>query len=372
MLAALVNAPNLITNADANLTAATWNVVKATTAAHTVTLPAPAAGVLVGVRVTGDSTKLVTLSQHAADLIDGQAARVMWAGEKAVLLSDGTNWFKVAGLTIPMRCLMTLSAVQSGIASDTGTTINLDTASVDNTGLMADTTNHKITIQRAGVYAMVPLFRLNSTTASMNRMASSFWVNGGALQYKGIGECTTANGATYATVANPSLFSFSAGDYVQLNAFLHPSDGANQSAYGNGTTERPTATAPRRAVTCPLWSNPHGSAHRRDFGPVPPGTTRPRRDGPGERRRRRERAADHVLGRGGARLAADPAAARRGDGGPGDRLPPAAGPGGRPGAAVRPGRHGDGAAGDLPGRGADRRAGVRPAARCQSGMRDEG
>jgi hypothetical protein len=228
MLAALVNAPNLITNADANLSAATWNVVKATAAAHTVTLPAPAAGVLVGVRVTGDSTKLVTLSQHAADLIDGQAARVMWAGEKAVLLSDGTNWFKVAGLTIPMVCTMRLgTATGYTVADSVATKVQLDTAEVDNTGLMADTANSRIVAQRPGKYAVNGLVLWNSLAADATIVATKVYQNGTTLFQTG---AQASHVGFPAIPAMQSSVAVASGDYFEL--YGRQSSGANESFYG--------------------------------------------------------------------------------------------------------------------------------------------
>jgi hypothetical protein len=233
MLAALVNSPNLITNADANLSSATWNVVKATTAAHTVTLPAPAAGALVGVRIDPASTKLVTVSRHAAELIDGQATRVMWAGEKAVLLSDGADWFKVAGLTVPMQCQMALSADQT-VNNNTETKVTFDTAVIDNTGLMADAANKRVNFVRGSAYLTIVAVRWDTLSAGASRAAGYSYKNGNTLGLSpALYEISCQSGGDPVT---PALGhgSYAAGDYVE--GYAYQNSGASQNVLGTGNT----------------------------------------------------------------------------------------------------------------------------------------
>jgi hypothetical protein len=231
MLAALVNSPNLITNADANLSSATWNVVKATTAAHTVTLPAPSAGALVGVRIDPTSTKLVTVSRHATDLIDGQATRVMWAGEKAVLLSDGTDWFKVAGVTKAMLAQMAPSA-NATVTNSVDTKVITDTTLVDNTGLMCDTSNKRISVLRPGPYRLTAGVRWSVGGANISRLAGYVHPNGNTSVYYALAEFSALAGALPVAV-KPEAPSLSAGDYLEL--YCIPV-GSNETAAGDGTT----------------------------------------------------------------------------------------------------------------------------------------
>jgi hypothetical protein len=232
MLAALVNTPNLITNADANLTSATWNVVKATTGAHTVTLPAPSAGLVLGVRIDPASTKLVTLGQHATDLIDGQAARVMWAGEKAVLLSDGTDWFKVAGQSVPMVCSMYASSGQT-ITSGSQTPIALDTAVVDNTGLMADTTNQRISILRPNPLTVIGSVRWNNLSVDTARVISVMSVvqqGIGATNYTGEQSALSGSYPFVSVLSGFLATGTSSPNYAGLSG--NQLSGANQGTYG--------------------------------------------------------------------------------------------------------------------------------------------
>jgi hypothetical protein len=218
LLSAALNAITSLTNADGNLAYDTWHVVKATTGAHTVTLPAPALSSgkpqLVGVLVDPTSTKLVTLAPHGAETIDGASSRILWAGESAVLLTDGTNWFKVAGKSIPMCAQMYLTAAQS-IADATITAVNIDTTLNDNTGLLADPVNHRINVQRTGVYDAVGGVQYSAFTG---RAQVQVYKNGiaGILLVK---EEVYGAGGYPAPCATTVGVSLASGDYVQTAAY---------------------------------------------------------------------------------------------------------------------------------------------------------
>lgn len=73
---------------------------------YTLALPSAVgqAGRLIGVRMSTGLTRLVTLDGDDAETIDGAQTRVMWAGESALLLCDGTGWTKIAGRSVPFYC----------------------------------------------------------------------------------------------------------------------------------------------------------------------------------------------------------------------------------------------------------------------------
>lgn len=149
-----------LTNAEISITAATtatisrMHVVSGTTSNYTVMLPAASgnAGKLIGIRIAPTATKLFTIDGNASETIDGSLVRIMWAGESCLLLCDGSNWFKVAGKSIPMDVLLkrTISD-QTGIASTTHTQIVMDTLS-KGTSLLYDSTNGRVSIVRPGTY----------------------------------------------------------------------------------------------------------------------------------------------------------------------------------------------------------------------------
>lgn len=128
-LASLVNAEVSVTTT-ATLALNTSHVCSGTTADYTVTLPPVAGntGKVVRVRMDPALTKLVTVQGNAAELIDGQNTRVMWAKESADLYCNGTNWTKIGGKSIPMNAKAYLNVDQS-IATTTVVKILLDTAS---------------------------------------------------------------------------------------------------------------------------------------------------------------------------------------------------------------------------------------------------
>lgn len=155
-VANLVNAINALTNpAGTTLTVNAWNAITATAVCN-AKLPVPTAGHAIGVYITQASTNMFTLNPNSTEKIQpgNNSSRVMWQGESAILISNGTDWIKTAGLTIPMRVVMSSPSNQS-IAVGTPTRINITASADDNTGLMADTTNKRIVIQRAGDYSVM-------------------------------------------------------------------------------------------------------------------------------------------------------------------------------------------------------------------------
>ena len=131
-----------------------WNVITASSACN-AKLPPPVLGKVIGIRLDPSSTNLFTLNPNASENIGPgtNSSRILWAGESAILLSDGKNWNKVAGLSFPMICEMNPTA-NTTIANGGGwTQVSLAQAPVDNTGLMGDTTtNFRVNILRTATY----------------------------------------------------------------------------------------------------------------------------------------------------------------------------------------------------------------------------
>ncbi len=228
MLASLINTPNNLSNpSGSTLLVNTWNVVTAT-AACSANLPAPAAGKVVGLRITPASTNLFTLNPNGSETIDGASSRILWAAESAILVSEGTNWYKVAGKSIPMACTMRLTASTSGgvFASGIGTTVALNGTDLDNTGLMSDTANHRIKIRRAGNYQFNGVVIWAGFSAAAARAITGLLNNGNDL----------VNGEAYGVVGGyPSppasvVAAFASGDLLTLSGFQN--SGAAQDVFG--------------------------------------------------------------------------------------------------------------------------------------------
>ena len=230
-----VGAPNAITTT-ANLVAGVWNVCTATSAAYTVTLPAPAADLVVRVRIDPSSTYLVTVHAHSAELIDGVTTRVMWAGEKAVLLSDGTSWFKISGLTIPMQCIMYLNANQSGVVTATDTLVAVNATEMDNTGLMgANLASSEITILRPGNYLVTGAATFSDLTGAAPRLHTAIYQNGSPVGP--LAECAAQTGG-FTSVVDSCVLPASASDKFQVYGYHN--EGSNQTFRGAAYTASPS------------------------------------------------------------------------------------------------------------------------------------
>ena len=90
---------------------------------YTVTLPAASgnSGKIIGLRITG--TALFTIDGNGSEEIDGELTRVMWAGESAILLCDGSGWIKIAGKSMPFSSKAWKNATQT-VSSETNTVIS--------------------------------------------------------------------------------------------------------------------------------------------------------------------------------------------------------------------------------------------------------
>lgn len=192
-----------------------------TSADYTVTLPTAVGntdkliGFLFGPTLT-QLSKLVTLDGNASETMNGVLTKVLWAGEACVLKSDGSNWNVVDYKANPMSCLITKAADQTGIAQNVETKINLDTATFDNTGLMADTTNKKVLCKRAGRYRAETLGRWNAL-AVCARALTELYLNGAVFS---VGECS-ASGATgnYSAQTASRDVTLAVADYFELYMF---------------------------------------------------------------------------------------------------------------------------------------------------------
>lgn len=230
----LVSAEISVTGAT-TLTLGRMHVCSGTTADYTVTLPAASgnAGKIVGVRMAPGLTKLVTVDGDGAELIDGEASRVMWAQESAILLCDGTGWTKIAGRSRTMTCRMRRSSNQN-INNTTTTTIGLNQIDVDNTGLMGDTANTRIVTQRAGTYRVFAKIVYDSLGADTSRLIVN--VNRSATPATTVlqGESSGLTGGF--TQPNLSdLQSCTAGEGWILRTYHNR--GASQNVQGNPTTD---------------------------------------------------------------------------------------------------------------------------------------
>lgn len=182
MLSVLTAAEIAITNANTTLTIGRMHAITATSGATTNALPAASGNTdkFIGIRIVQTSTKLVTIDGNSSETIDGALTRIMHHGETAILHCDGTTWTKVAGKSIAMTCEMTRAAAQA-VVTATETDVLLDTTNYDNTGLMADITNHRINILRPSYYRVTGFLRYDAVSGASIITQSIIQVNGSSV-----------------------------------------------------------------------------------------------------------------------------------------------------------------------------------------------
>jgi hypothetical protein len=206
------------------------HVCSGTTADYTVTLPAASgnAGRYLGFRMSGALTKLVTLDGNSAETIDGSATRVLWAGESAILLCDGSNWFKVAGKTIPMMCRLQRNSAQT-LTQNVATKIDLNTTIID-VGSLGDTaTGHVINIRRAGIYRVSGALTIPSVFNSGTRLLVDLYQNGTGGTRIVLGMKLSSAASQTLDASADAVYTFAAGDFVELVAEQTTASGQNTS-----------------------------------------------------------------------------------------------------------------------------------------------
>ena len=200
-----------------------------TTSDYTVTLPPAASntGKSIGVRMSLALTKLVTVKGNASELIDGQNARVMWAGEFAVMTSDGTGWYKSAGRSIPMYCMGSLQSIVS-IPGPPGTSL-LVTPITDPAGLFLSSI---VTIRRSGTYISASQVRWSGITG-LFRYTGGIWRlrSSVTIQFLTVAEIAGTTAVGFESCETTTPIDCLIGDQYTLTA-AH-TNGVAQSVAGN-------------------------------------------------------------------------------------------------------------------------------------------
>jgi len=247
LLSTLTAAEIAVTGA-VTATISRMHVCTGTSANYTVTLPTAVGntGKLIGFRMAGIAalSKLVTLDGNGSETIDGSTTRIMWAQESAILLSDGANWFKIAGKTLPMMAAMHLSTDQTGVVPSTTTKINVDTSDVNNTGQMTDTSGFEIDILRPALYACSGTVRCNAPPGTG---ITAPGVAKNATSFSNISIITAPAATAVATYAS-GIVTAAAGDVITLN-WYHSLTG-NSTADGDTLANGPCAL---NVTEIPQW-----------------------------------------------------------------------------------------------------------------------
>lgn len=150
-----------------------------------------------------------TAASHTSGVsVDWNRTLTFWANESITLLCDGSNWFKIAGVSIPMTCRMR-HTIYEGYNNNTNTKVTLDTTDINNTGLMAGSS--KILILRTGVYAVKGAANYSNIAASTNTQVNVY--RNGSAQF---GLSITNGASSYPGLIAPDDLTLFAGDYLEL------------------------------------------------------------------------------------------------------------------------------------------------------------
>lgn len=210
------------------------HVCSGTSVDYTVTLPTAVgnAGRLMLFRMSNALTRLVTLDGNSSETIDDAAARVMWAGESALLISDGSQWCKIAGRSIPMTARMTRSSAQS-IANNTVTKVTLNSATI-NTGTIADpTTNNRVNIRRAGNYRSLASWGASLIFDSGERIVTELWLNGVTTGTRiAINLVLSPSAAQSLVCVASTADTLAAGDFIEMAVQQNSGASLNTSTAG--------------------------------------------------------------------------------------------------------------------------------------------
>ena len=226
---------NHVAGGDADTTMAVGNMYVTdmsawATADRTYTLPATAAvGDRIGIMVTaGDASHELIIKPNTGDTINGGSAAAEWSrlfitGEVVILrcVTADSAWVVEYDGRIPAVCVMNKDSTTS-VNNVTYTKINVATTLINPHG-MADTTNYRILIRRAGTY--LASCTATADSVAINNHAHFIYKNGSALF--GFG-CNLDVGSGGPQAQN--YISLAAGDYLEL--YYYHNNGAARTYYG--------------------------------------------------------------------------------------------------------------------------------------------
>jgi hypothetical protein len=183
-----------------------------------ITLPNAVGNVnkVIGIRVDETaSSAMFTVNCSGSQTIDGSGYRMMWAGECAILKSNGSNWNKIAGKSIPMTAKLYKIADQTNNPSATYTLFAVDTLATASNSACYSLTGNRLIIPRPGNYEI-------KSCLMFTWLGVSRFTDPGMFIYKnGSGIQTTAQNSGTATYINyramlHTYFNLTTNDYIQL------------------------------------------------------------------------------------------------------------------------------------------------------------
>jgi hypothetical protein len=181
---------------------------------YTATLPNPSGngGKFLALVITSSTTAFVTLAPFGSEHIDGATSRLMWANESALLYCDGTNWMKLAGKSIPFATV--IQRLLSNLSVGGSYTVLTMDSQLSGPSAMYDSVNGQALIVRGGNYNCIGSVYCTMSGSPPATAYLGISQNGGSNNVGQTG--ISRSDSTTVLGSLPTLFSFSAGDNVNL------------------------------------------------------------------------------------------------------------------------------------------------------------
>jgi hypothetical protein len=225
------------------------HVCSGTTADYELALPAASGntGKIIVVRMATGLTKLVTLNADGTEKIDNELTRKMWAGESAILLCDGSNWFKIGGKSIPMMAMLIRTSSQNLTSGGAFDKVLFDTAVID-VGSMANTASSRFDCRRSGNYIASGFIWVNGCpdTKYLVYQVQSYTSGNTLIDDLRIAQGQSSGGGNVSGVSGGASMVLSATNYVQFYGY---SDSTTPAAL-NGTVSIQTHAS---LIEVPSW-----------------------------------------------------------------------------------------------------------------------
>ena len=203
------------------------------TANRTFTLPSSAAtGDRIGITlVTGDDTYSLLIKTATGDKINGvdcsttEWSRLLVTGESVTFRCvDGStvDWVVEHDDRVPLMASM-LKNTNTTVNTSTATKLNMNELVVDNAGGQVNTTNNRIDVRRAGVYAIYP--RVTAEASDMPGAQARCHKNG-TIIFNAAGYTHSYSGLG----PGFGIFTLAVGDYLEL--YGYHTTGSTKDFYG--------------------------------------------------------------------------------------------------------------------------------------------
>jgi hypothetical protein len=211
------------TSETASFSAAAGNLYAISgSSAVTATLPTAVGitGQTIRLRCANGYTGLLTIATTSSQTLgpSGATSQILYAGESALVQSDGSNWVRTGGTIIPASCTITPAGTQS-IPDLTSTKVAFDTLAYDNTGQMAVTASNEIQILRPGRYAISASAYFDSLSAQEYSILADVFTNGSpnGLTFRTLIPIATGSLPTNVILVPQGSITCAAGDVITLN-----------------------------------------------------------------------------------------------------------------------------------------------------------